>query len=571
MKNQVKVPRWLRETPAHLVGIIPLLLASLALAAAETGPPPTAADRKAAIRTPPPPPTPRINGPRIFGARPGHPFIYHIPATGEKPISYAAQGLPKGLSLDEKSGIITGRTAEKGNCKATFTATNAKGRDTAAFEIVIGDAICLTPPMGWNSWNYFGGRVDQKKVNAAAEAMVAAGLIDHGWTYVNIDDCWEGTRDEKGFIRPNVKFPDMKGLSDAIHGMGLKFGIYSSPGPKTCAGFEASFEHEDQDAQTYAQWGVDYVKYDWCSYGGVAGLRTMQKYIELLPDQAGELKKLGNEKSDIEKLGKRKTPEQQAKLKELNQKLNVILAKLDPDKKKQIDADVPKAPYRLFGESLKKVDRDIVYSLCQYGGANVWAWGPEVGGNCWRTTGDIGASWGSVSGIGFRQNDLAKWAGPGHWNDPDMLEVGNGNLTPDENYTHMTLWCMLAAPLLIGCDMTKMDEFVLSLHSNDEVLSVDQDALGKQGYRVKQDGATEAWMKPLADGTLAVALFNRGDKEADVSVAWTELKLEGEQAVRDLWRQKDLDRKAKELSAKVARHGAELFRVGTPKNVRNAQ
>jgi alpha-galactosidase len=548
--------------------LIALLLPSLALLAAENSPPPSAAERKAAIRTPPPPLPPRINGPRIFGARPGHPFLYHIPATGERPVTFAVEGLPKGLVLDEKTGNITGRLAEQGNYKVTLTATNAKGKDTAAFEIVIGDTICLTPPMGWNSWNCFHKSVDQKKVIAAAEAMIAAGLVDHGWTYINIDDCWQGNRDEKGFVQPNAKFPDMKGLSDAIHGMGLKFGIYSSPGPRTCAGYEGSFDHEDQDAKTYAEWGVDYVKYDWCSYGSVSGLRTLQKCIELLPDRAGELTALGKEMLEIDKLGRKRTPEQEAKRKELNQKIAGILEKIDPNQKKQIDADVPVAPYRLFGKSLKKVDRDIVYSLCQYGGAKVWEWGPAVGGNCWRTTGDIGASWGSLSGIGFRQNALAKWAGPGHWNDPDMLEVGSGTLTPDENYTHMTLWCMLAAPLLIGCDMTKMDEFVLSLHSNDEVLSVNQDALGKQGYRVKQDGANEVWLKPMADGVLAVALFNRGDKEAEVSIAWADLKLEGEQPIRDLWRQKNLSGNAKGLSAKVAPHGAELFRVGAPKGVR---
>ena len=359
----------------------------------------------------------------------------------------------------------------------------------------------------------------------------------------------------------------MKGLADAIHGMGLKFGIYSSPGPTTCAVCEGSYKHEAQDIQTYSQWGVDYVKYDWCGYGHVVQYITQQKYAELLPDdQRAEYLALITTTQEIEKIGKAKqTVEQAAILKEANLKINAIVAKMDSAKRKEIDVDAPKVPYRYFGELLKKADRDMVYSLCQYGASNVWVWGADVGGQLWRTTGDINANWGSMSTIGFRQNNLAKWAGPGHWNDPDMLELGNGSLTPDENYTHMTLWCILAAPLLIGCDMTKMNEFALSLHTNDEVLAIDQDILGKQGSQVKVDKTNEVWMKPLADGTQAVAFFNRGEQEAEVGITWAELKLEGEQAVRDLWRQKDLKRMASGYSVKVAAHGAELYRVGTPK------
>jgi len=207
------------------------------------------------------------------------------------------------------------------------------------------------------------------------------------------------------------------------------------------------------------------------------------------------------------------------------------------------------------------VDRDIVFSFCQYGMGKVWEWGAATGGNLWRTTGDISANWPSVESHGFNQNGLEPYAGPGHWNDPDMLEVGNGKLTPDENYTHMTLWCMLSAPLLIGCDMPKMSPFIVSLFSNDEVIAVNQDPLGRQGWRATQDGQKEVWIKPLADGSTAVAFFNRGDTAADVSVQWSELYLAPTQWVRDLWRQKGLGMQQTGYSVNVAAHGAELFKL----------
>jgi alpha-galactosidase len=226
-----------------------------------------------------------------------------------------------------------------------------------------------------------------------------------------------------------------------------------------------------------------------------------------------------------------------------------------------IDTQIEMAPYEKMRESLDKVNRDIVYSLCQYGRSSVWQWGAKVGANLWRTTGDIGANWKSVENHGFKRNSVERWAGPGHWNDPDMLEVGNGDLTPDENYTHMTLWCMLSAPLLIGCDMTRMNPLIVSIFSNDDVIAVNQDALGKQGWMARQDGQQEVWMKPLADGTLAVAFFNRADAPAPVSIKWSDLKLKGAQSLRDLWRQKDVGVAPAGYSVTVAAHGAELFKV----------
>jgi alpha-galactosidase len=539
-------------------------LAMISPAGAQTTQP-ISPERLAAIRTPAAPATPRINGARAFGVRPGRPFIFHIAATGDKPITYSAAGLPAGLTLDAATGNITGSTSDAGPHAVTLTATNAKGSDTSTLNIVVGDTICLTPPMGWNSWNFFAGRVTQADIKGAADSMVKTGLVDHGWTYINIDDTWEApARDGKIQSDPK-KFPDMKGLSDYIHSQGLKFGIYSSPGPTTCARFLATYQHEDQDAQSYADWGVDYVKYDWCSYGDIAAKITMQRYATLLSQEDGaKLQTLTMQLAALPQR-RRRTADQNAQATSITDQITAIENKMDQDKKNQIDLEILQAPYKVFRTSLDKVNRDIVYSLCQYGDGNVSSWGGAIGGNLWRTTTDISANWRSMSNLGFNlQSKLTDYAKPGNWNDPDMLEVGNGSLTPDENYTHMTLWCMLAAPLLIGCDMPHMDAFTVSLFSNDEVLAVDQDSLGKQGYRLTQDGASEVWVKPLADGTWAVALFNRGAATAKVSATWADLKLSGPQPVRDLWREKDLTPDPAGISADVASHGAEIYKVGTP-------
>jgi alpha-galactosidase len=288
----------------------------------------------------------------------------------------------------------------------------------------------------------------------------------------------------------------------------MKAGLYSSPGPWTCGGCVASWQHEELDAQSYAQWGFDYLKYDWCSYGEIVrgdnSLPTLQK------------------------------------------------------------------PYKVMRTALDKQNRDILFSFCQYGMGNVWEWGAEVGGNSWRTTGDINDSWSSMAGIGFRQNGHEKFAGPGHFNDPDMLVVGKvgwgpslhpTRLTPNEQYTHISLWCLLASPLLIGCDMTQLDDFTLSLLTNDEVLEVNQDPLGHQAARVMQTGQLEVWAKDMEDGSKAVGLFNRGYSEASVTANWADLGLTGKQKVRDLWRQKDLGEFTGSFTASIPRHGAMLVRI----------
>ena len=549
--------------------IFALLLGWLPLSLLAADPLPSSPE----IRTPPAPPTPRINGPRVYGARPGNPFFYHLPVTGERPMKFEAAGLPAGLKLDPETGNVTGTVSARGTYPVEFTATNTRGSDKATVNVVIGDTICLTPPQGWNSWNHFARNVSAQNVRDAADAMVKSGLIDHGWTYINVDDCWQGERDADGNIHGNAKFPDMKALADYVHARGLKFGIYSSPGPKTCAGFAGSYGHEDQDARTDADWGVDYVKYDLCSYGSIIHDRLRERTAALLPeDQRAAYAELNKRRDELQAI-KQRGLGQDAMLKDLGNEIHKLLLPLDAAKLEAFNREEQQTPYRVFGQSLAKVQRDIVYSFCQYGNADVWEWGASLGGNSWRTTGDIQANWKSMSGIGFRQDPLAKFAGPGHWNDPDMLEVGNAGLTPDECYTHMTLWAMLSAPLLIGCDLSKMDPFTVSLFSNDEVLAVDQDRLGKQGGCCIKKGTTEFWTRELADGTMALAFFNRGDEPA--MMVW---RMDGfgddrgpwlPDEIRDLWRQKDLPLGQTTITMVVAPHGAELLRLNKPRSPAN--
>ncbi|HEY1340613.1 MAG TPA: glycoside hydrolase family 27 protein [Bryobacteraceae bacterium] len=356
------------------------------------------------------------------------------------------------------------------------------------------NGLAPTPPMGWNSWNKFAGRVTAEDVRGMADAIVANGMKAAGYVYINIDDTWQGGRDAQGHISSNKKFPDMKGLADYVHSKGLKLGIYSSPGPNTCAGYEGTYGHEEQDARTYAAWGIDYLKYDWC------GARNIYTDEEMQP------------------------------------------------------------VYQKMGDALLATGHPIVYSLCQYGRADVWKWGPDVGGNLWRTTGDIRDTWDSMSGIGFRQDELAPYARPGHWNDPDMLEIGNGGMSEAEYRTHMTLWSMLAAPLLAGNDLRNVSPGILEILTNREVIAVDQDKDGKQGRRASKSGDQEVWTRDLAGGAKAVALFNRGGNEAKITVKWTDLGIIGKPKVRDLWAHKDVPA-AEEFSARVPSHGVVMLRV----------
>ena len=487
-------------------------------------PPPIASSRSSA---------PMINYPRITGATPGRPFLFQIPASGDGPLTFSARNLPDGLELDSATGIITGALAREGRTEVPIS---VKARDrkmsNAVITIVGGkDALALTPPLGWNSWNVWGGNVTAEHVRAAADGMVKSGLAAQGYTYINIDDAWEGGwrkgpngsndvaagRDANGEIVTNEKFPDMKGLVDYIHSKGLKAGIYSGPGNTTCQRLAASYQHEDQDARTYAKWGFDYLKYDWCGY----------------PVQA-------NTNSPL---------------------------------------DVLQKPYILMRGVLDKLDRDVVFSLCQYGWGKVWEWGDQVGGNLWRVTGDITDTWVSMSAIGFQQTGHEKFAGPGHWNDTDMLVVGHlgwgridpprpTTLTPNEQLTHISLWALQAAPLLVGADMTQMDQWTIDLLGNREVLAINQDPLGKAAGRVWADNWTQVWARPLADGTMAVGLFNRAPEPMPVTVKFADVGVGDQPPIRFPWTHEDQGAVAgsgKQYTATVPRHGVVLLKIGRPK------
>ncbi len=478
---------------------------------------PGAVERPETYEFPPGPPPqiaverslrPAIHAPRITGATPGRPFLFRIPATGEGPLRFAASNLPAGLELDAESGIITGSLTSEGTTEVKITVTGPQGEATESLTIVGGQhSLALTPPMGWNSWNVWGTSVDDAKVRSAADWMVASGLAAHGYQYINIDDAWEADRDDKGRIQSNDKFPDMKALADYVHSKGLKLGIYSSPGPTTCAGYLGSYEHEQLDADRYAEWGIDLIKYDWCSYKDIA------------PDLS------------------------------------------EPELRR---------PYEVMRQALDNCGRDIVFSICQYGMGNVSQWGAAVGGNYWRTTGDITDTWPSMSGIGFGQDGLEEFAGPGHWNDPDMLVVGQlgwgpdlhpTRLTPNEQLTHITLWSLLASPLLIGCDLSQLDEFTLALLTNPEVLEVNQDPLGRQAGRVWERERLEVWSRTLDDGSLAVGLFNRRRTQETINVTWEDLGISGPHLARNLWTRQDEGVYLLGYSGIVAPHGAVMLKI----------
>lgn len=360
------------------------------------------------------------------------------------------------------------------------------------------NGLAQTPPMGWNSWNKFQLKADDSVIRQIADAIVKTGLREAGYVYVNIDDGWQGQRDAVGVIHSNERYPDMKALGQYIHSLGLNFGIYSSPGPKTCGGFEGSYQHEEQDAKTYAQWGVDYLKYDWCSAAS-------------LYDTPAEMQ----------------------------------------------------AAYLKMGTALRGTGRPIVYALCQYGLFDVGQWGRAVGANLWRTTFDIWDRWRELERIGFNQDGNVDYAGPGGWNDPDMLEIGNGGMTLEEYRTHFTLWSMLSAPLLLGNDVKNMSDDTRALLLNKDVIAIDQDALGKQAVRVSRQGKLDILSKPLEGGDVAVAFFNHATTPETIGVLWSDIGVAGVSAVRDLWSQKDLDEPMfrQRYQSVVPPHGTVLLRV----------
>ena len=369
--------------------------------------------------------------------------------------------------------------------------------------------MAATPPMGWNSWNHFAEKVTDADIRAAADALVSTGMRAAGYVYVNVDDTWQGNRDEHGVLHSNERFPDMKALGDYLHSKGLKFGLYSSPGARTCANYAGSLGHETQDAQMYATWGVDFLKYDLCSFR--------------------------------DELHRAQTAHPQ-----------------DRDAAKNLMI----AAYRSMGDALQATGRPILYSLCQYGVDQPWKWGPGVGASMWRTTDDIDDSYGRMIAIGFSQAGLAQFAGPGHWNDPDMLEIGNGKMSAGEYRTHMSLWVLLAAPLLAGNDLSKMTDADKRILMNADAIAIDQDPLGKQGDRLYQSGDLDVWTKPLSRGRVAVGLFNRSWGDRAVSVDLAEIGFQGGAQVRDVWKQKDLGHIAGLFTDTVPTHGVTLLIVG---------
>jgi alpha-galactosidase len=363
------------------------------------------------------------------------------------------------------------------------------------------NGLVRTPPMGWNSWNKFADKVDDASVRSMADAMVSSGMSKVGYNYINIDDTWELGRDSSGKIVPNKKFPNMKALADYVHSKGLRIGIYSSPGPKTCAYYDGSFAHVQQDAATYAAWGIDYLKYDLCT---------------------------------------------------------------DLDVYKD-DAPTLQAIYQEMGEALQATHRPIVYSLCEYGRAKVWTgWGEKSGGNLWRTTGDIEDTWQSMDKIGFSQLKIASYVKPGHWNDPDMLEVGNGGMTADEYRTHMSLWSLLAAPLIAGNDLRTMTDETKSILMNTDIIGIDQDPQFQPVTEFSHDGDIEVLLRPLSDGSVAVGLFNRGDYATTAKFARTNLpaRFTGTKLhARDLWKHEDIPIDAAAFAATVPKHGVVMLRI----------
>ena len=510
------------------VGVMPLSIA-LGVFAAQFA----VCEQGSDLRTPKAPDTPQLHGPKVSGVHPGHPFLYRIPCTGKRPITFSALQLPPSLKLDRQSGIITGNAPERaGTYAVTLQASNALGTDRREFKIVVGERIGLTPQMGWNDWYTHYDHVTDRDIRAAAAAMIASGMADYGYQYVDIDDAWarkpgstdpdlQGPpRDERGDIVPNRRFPKMTGLTEYVHSLGLKAGIYSSPGPLTCAKFEGSYQHENEDAHRFAEWGFDLLKYDWCSYTQVAK---------------------GKSREDMEE------------------------------------------PYKKIAADLKILNRDFILNMCQYGMDEVWKWGRKAGGNSWRTTGDLGltrnTSLPAFYSVGMFNAGLSDYGGPGGWNDPDYIligTVGDANntesparqtsLTHEEQYSYMSMWSLMAAPLFFSGDMSKLDAFTLNVLCNPEVIDIDQDPLGKQGTIVKKTEEEFILKKPLEDGSLAVGLFNLTNMPRDVTADWKQLGLDGNRAVRDVWRERDLGSFSHHFASVVPAHGVILVRVASTKS-----
>lgn len=474
---------------------------------------------------------PRINGPRIYGARPGNPFLYRIPVTGKRPLHIRASDLPAGLSLEENTGIISGITPNKGRYDVALSVENKSGKAEAVFTIVSGDTLSLTPYMGWSSWNTFGDSVSDQRIREITDAVVHTGLADYGYQYINIDDCWNvkaysddpkrggAARDDEECMRSNGYFSDMKDLADYVHRFGLKLGVYSSPGPRGCGGYEGSFGFEKKDAACFADRGIDFLKYDMCSYDKI-----------------------------------------------YEDKLSIYSDQMIP-------------PFRIMGNYLAEQKRDILYNIVQYGMRNVWEWGIETKAHSWRISRDIGAVedadknlWESVSAILFNQKGMEQYAGPGHWNDPDYLlsgsyrrdNIGELQQTPlsySEQYSVISMMALSANPIILSFDIRDPDAFTKQLICNADLLEIHQDRDGKQATCIKQDALIEYYLKPLSDGSVALGIFNLRPIQSNVCLDLTELLPFETNEVRDVWRQKTLSEKEIMSGISIPSHGCIVLRI----------
>ncbi len=494
------------------------------------------ADEKKYILTPAPAKTPKINSAAIAGATPGNPFLYTIATTGSRPMQFSVDKLPRGLFVSSETGIITGAVKERGSYEVTLKAKNKLGQATKKLLIKIGDTIALTPPIGWNGWNSWASAITREKVIASAEAMVSKGLRDHGWSYINIDDAWQGVRSGPDTaLQPNEKFPDMKGMFSYIHSLGLKAGLYSTPYISSYGSYVggssdyptggethdqikvnrqpfmriAKYRFETNDARQMAAWGVDFLKYDW--------------------------------------------------------RIDVVSTER-------------------MSTALKNSGRDVVFSLSNnapFDKAHEWMRLAHM----YRTGPDIKDTWNSLYQTSFTLDKWAPYTGPGHWSDPDMMILGDvtigpslhpTRLTPDEQYSHMSMYSLLASPMLIGCPIERLDDFTLGLLTNDEVIAVNQDPLGKSARLVADENGVQIWVKLLQDGSYAVGLFNtdaygvtpqsyfrwgdEGARSFTFDFAKAGLK-KTKWKVRDIWRQKDLGELNGSLNTKIGYHGVVMLRM----------
>src|SRR5258708_2325571 len=374
------------------------------------------------------------------------------------------------------------------------------------------ETLAATPAMGWNSWNFSAKNVNDKDIRAAADNLAATGMKDEGYIYVNIDESWQGECDANGVLHANPKFPDMKALADYVHSKGLKIGMYSGPGTKTCGGYAGALGHEEQDAKMYAEWGIDYLKYDLCSY------REDVMYKQAPNDKAAQMRLMI-------------------------------------------------AAYEKMGKALKATGRSIWFSLCNYGWDATWEWAPALGGSSWRTTGDIDPRWDRVYTILEQQDGLAKYAGPGHWNDLDILEVGNGELTLAENRAHFSMWAMLSSPLLAGNDLPNMKPEIKAILTNKDVIAIDQDKLGHTASRAYSDGEVEVWTRPLAGGAIAIALLEAGEGRYSTHpfhLNLEKLGLHGPQTGKNLWTGETITL-TNRMPIELGLHDVLLVRVPEPK------